>query len=628
MQRLSSLAFGTRTGRFLTRFVAVPFAGAYLALAFVQHTIHTATHVHLPIETTPHVLLLGALLLALLHVPPLRVAIGQSARVILRGLRRVLIDLPWRVLERSGLMRVFQSRWFRAGLRLVVRPLVVTGLLWAVIPRCVPSWPISPLDAVLIFLAVNALMNSRAGRNVEEMLTDWLVQGWQRFGIRILAGLFWAIADLFKAILENTERLLYTVDEWLRFRSGESRFTLVAKGALGIAWFFLAYVVRFCVNVLIEPQINPIKHFPVVTVSHKLLALYIPQLAGVLALTMEKGLAYTIAPTIIASIPGVFGFLVWELQENWRLYAANRRDRLSPVIVGDHGETMARLMKPGFHSGTLPKRFAKLRRAERRARAPGDWKSARKHLHALQRIEVSLRRYVEREFVALLGESRRWQGGPPAVGEIRLASNRIRIAVHAPDGAGDALWIVFEVAAGWLVADLPDPAWTSRLLPPQQQVLSTALLGLYKSGGVELVRQQVEDEFPSPEFIYDVTCEGLAVWSAAAPEVEARYDLRQEGAITGRLVHGSGNRDRHLLCAAPAGPFREKVPAPFSRWMPTLDRAWILFSDVRVTWQHWIDAWELSPAMRIYPSHCLLGKPELSSEQSTRYESLPMDRIL
>ncbi len=36
-------------------------------------------------------------------------------------------------------------------------------------------------------------------------------------------------------------------------------------------WFFVAYVVRFCVNLLIEPQVNPIKHFPVVTVSHKLL---------------------------------------------------------------------------------------------------------------------------------------------------------------------------------------------------------------------------------------------------------------------------------------------------------------------------------------------------------------------
>ncbi len=46
---------------------------------------------------------------------------------------------------------------------------------------------------------------------------------------------------------------------------------MVAKAGLGLFWFFVAYVLRFAVNVLIEPQINPIKHFPVVTVSHKLL---------------------------------------------------------------------------------------------------------------------------------------------------------------------------------------------------------------------------------------------------------------------------------------------------------------------------------------------------------------------
>ena len=36
MQRLSSLGFGTRIGRFLTRFAVVPFGGAFVALAFVK----------------------------------------------------------------------------------------------------------------------------------------------------------------------------------------------------------------------------------------------------------------------------------------------------------------------------------------------------------------------------------------------------------------------------------------------------------------------------------------------------------------------------------------------------------------------------------------------------------------
>ena len=52
-------------------------------------------------------------------------------------------------------------------------------------------------------------------------------------------------------------------------------------------------------------------------------------------------------------------------------------------IIGHHGETMARLLRPGFHSGTLPKRFAKLRRAERKAREKGKWQAVRKHLQAI-----------------------------------------------------------------------------------------------------------------------------------------------------------------------------------------------------------------------------------------------------
>ena len=80
--------------------------------------------------------------------------------------------------------------------------------------------------------------------------------------MRILTGLFWLVMDLSRRLLQGIERLLYTVDEWLRFKSGQSTPALVAKAGLGVVWFFVSYVIRFGVNVLLEPQINPIKHFP------------------------------------------------------------------------------------------------------------------------------------------------------------------------------------------------------------------------------------------------------------------------------------------------------------------------------------------------------------------------------
>ena len=114
-------------------------------------------------------------------------------------------------------------------------------------------------------------------------------------------------------------------------------------------------MVRFAVNLLLDPQINPIKHFPVVTVSHKLLLPMVPGLARSLGWTLHR------TTLVVSGIPGIFGFLAWELKENWRLYRARtRRTRCGPKWSATNGETVLRLMRPGFHSGTLPKLYARL----------------------------------------------------------------------------------------------------------------------------------------------------------------------------------------------------------------------------------------------------------------------------
>ena len=147
------------------------------------------------------------------------------------------------------------------------------------------------------------------------------------------------------------------------------------------------------------------------------------------------------AAVIIWCIPGIFGFLAWELRENWRLYAANRANRLRRVIIGSHGESMLRLLRPGFHSGTIPKRFAKLRRAERKAREKGDWKAARKHLEVLHHVQRDVRRFVEREFAAWFAESRslarggsRGPEGPPGHRPRARRDRRVRPCPTARSG--------------------------------------------------------------------------------------------------------------------------------------------------------------------------------------------------
>ncbi len=422
---------------------------------------------------------------------------------------------------------------------------------------------------ISLFLAINLLLNSRPGRVMEELFADGIVQGWRRFGLPVITGAFWLVVDFFRGVLETIERLMYSVNEWLRFKTGERSVTLVAKAGLGLLWFFVSYVLRFAVNVLIEPQINPIKHFPVVTVSHKLLLPLYKPFADLLELSMGMTAfrAWLLATGTIWSIPGIFGFLVWELKENWRLYEANRRPNLAATPIGSHGETIRRLLRPGFHSGTIPKRFAKLRRAERRARTGANWSAVRKQWFAIRRVELALRRYVQREFLELLSESPSWQISAVVLERVRLATNRVELVITCPELEGDDLQISLEVESGWLIAGVTSTGWTDQLAPHQRQALATALVGLYKTAGIDLVRQQIEEQFaPVPQ--YDVVAGGLAVWPERDWNVEILYDLRGDAWVAPQSVRGLA---RQLL--------------------PTLARWRLVFDEVPIPWERWVSAW-------------------------------------
>ncbi len=332
-----------------------------MILAAVDHFVHLITGLEPALAPTliepgtylPN-LLLGLFLLGLVRGPSFRQRVWRAVRAAGRAARFLLIDCLGRLVEMPWLQRILHSRWTRLALGWLVKPALPTFLLWRLLP---PQSPVRQGSGGLatVFLALALTLNSRLGRNLEELLVDGVVDGWQRFGVRFFAGLFWFVVDLFRLLLETIERLLYSVDEWLRFRAGQSRAVLVAKAALGTAWFFVAYTTRFCVNLLLEPQFNPIKHVPVVTVSHKCIA----PLSGVvfealLAHGMHRTAATAATFVIITGTPGIFGFLVWELKENWRLFAANRPRGLGPAPIGQHGETMPRLLRPGFIPARSP----------------------------------------------------------------------------------------------------------------------------------------------------------------------------------------------------------------------------------------------------------------------------------
>ncbi len=273
------------------------------------------------------------------------------------------------------------------------------------------------------------------------------------------------------------------------FKSGQSYLTMFVKGSLGTIWFFIAYAVRFCVNLLIEPQLNPVKHVPWVTVSHKILApMWIAMdLRGILAQHMNTAIADVLTFLIVTLTPGIFGYLIWELKENWRLFAANRSKTLDPVLVGSHGETLPRLLRPGLHSGTIPKRFAKLSRAERKAlQADGDPQVVRKYREALHHVEIDLRRYLEREFVAWFAAARGWHGPLPQVGEIRLATNEISVEIDMPGILDGPSVMAFELAGGRTHLQLSGKMRPECLSESARKVFCAAIVNVLKTGGVEL----------------------------------------------------------------------------------------------------------------------------------------------
>jgi hypothetical protein len=291
--------------------------------------------------------------------------------------------------------------------------------------------------------------------------------------------------------------------------------------------------------------------------------------------------AVTIATVIITSIPGIFGFLVWELKENWRLYAANRRKNLGPTQVGHHGETMARLLKPGFHSGTVPKIYARLRRAQRKARISGNWKRTRKHALALHHVELAIRRYVQREFVELLHQSRAWHGPRVSLGRIEIASNQILLELCCPELHAQSLWITFEQRSGWLTARIVRPGWFGRLLPQQRRVLNSALAGLYKTGDVDLVFEQI---------LASLDWHDAARGELGGATLQSdTLDVREDSLLVRCHDHSES------LVAYPLGPSRSEpqiVQGRATRTWPELSRRQLLFREQPISWEQWVATWE------------------------------------
>ncbi len=499
-QRGSALAFGTKLGRWFSLFVAAPFGAAFMTVEFAKYMVHevsaigrffaglfdpeiparhAAEHAHkahgvaMSSEAIAVVLALGVLYLGLIHSKAMRNVALRLLGDVGRGIGWLFGTLPGQ-LWNCGPMRAIRRnpavRWFNRRLALPIAGAGIAALVGSQseLPLDEFWWEIAGTFAVLVLL-----LNTSAGQRLQERAGDGLAWIWRQIRTNFFPGLIGWIAWFFRGLLGALDRLIYTIDEWFHYRAGQSKPSLVLKVALASIWFPVRYALRFAIYLLIEPQINPIKHFPVVTVSHKLL---LPMIPGISAATGIHKQWVTLA---MSGVPGIFGFLAWELKENWRLYAANRPEQLKPLSLGHHGETMRGLLRPGFHSGTIPKAYASIRKALAKAEASREPAKLRKPLGVLHHVEEALHHFAERELIAQLHATAAWSAVPLRCEHVTLGLQHVRIEIR---GDGAAAELIFELIDSQIRAECDDAEFLKGTTDDQRECWNRAVVGFGAMG--------------------------------------------------------------------------------------------------------------------------------------------------
>jgi hypothetical protein len=289
-------------------------------------------------------------------------------------------------------------------------------------------------------------------------------------------------------------------------------------------------------------------------------------------------------------MPGFFGFLVWELKENWRLFEATRPARLKAQILGSHGETAIRLLNPGFHSGTLPKAFARLRKASGDSSSRSKQRAMAKELHRIHHVEELVQRFTERVLLAPLFESRAWPEGALSVRDVEASGHRLRICLEVTSCPDQALEIHLENQSGWLVGSLAKFPQSESIPTEQRGSFQQAVAGFYCQLGVDLVREQIRSLLKSDSAPYDVADVGLLLWPGEdyGRQVEYIFDRRT------LLVPMEGKEACASLPPIPRKRmFLRENPIPYALWA-----------------SYWNDYGPQKQGLRLLPSFHILSESQ------------------
>jgi len=443
LQQLSAPLFGTGIGRRALRLVLLPVLAAWAVLEILAlvwgHFAPAGAFRDLG-HAAP-VLLLGAALSATANTAQGRRAAHRLWQALARSARFLFVVAPRWFLEWQPVVWLLEQSLVRG---LTNRFLIPVGLGLIALSPVAAVWlvaiPEGPSAAawtatMALALAFGTLLREtpEGRRRLDDLATSWhrlrdLLRH-ERF-LTLIA----PIVAFFQEVMRVFAEVLHRIRSRLAPRLDEPLYTTLLKGLAAPLWAACEAVIRFYAVVLAEPQFNPVKHFPVVTLGHKLMLPFLPvmtnALHAVLSPLLPDVFLLPLVAVTIALLPGLFGFLFWELKENWGLYASNRTHAVPPARLGAHGETFAGMLRRGFHSGSVPKAFDKLRAVldqQVREEAP-EARRLRRALAPLMRIDAAVAEFAEKE----LGDRLRracpgWRFSMPRP---RIASQGIELATR------------------------------------------------------------------------------------------------------------------------------------------------------------------------------------------------------
>src|SRR5262249_8774190 len=234
MQKLTAPNFGTRVGRWITRYITLPFGAALLALEGID-LIFRESYKYIdsgaynpvfgplsvllgywspsyPQSSSPSVApallgLLGVFLLCVFNSATFRQELGTVVSQAYWGFRWIFFDLPTRLVPWPALRAILKSGPFQLFYSVCFLPLLVCGLLWWFFQEAFDNrW-----RAAGIFLALEVLFNSRPGQAAGEAATRGSLRVFDWFRSGLIPGLFRFIVRLFKQITDGVEYVLYSV---------------------------------------------------------------------------------------------------------------------------------------------------------------------------------------------------------------------------------------------------------------------------------------------------------------------------------------------------------------------------------------------------------------------------------